>query len=90
MVVRFNNGGYMKIEDIRAIERVQLTFQEGEILKFLAYGLEANHVASILGISKQRVSQIKKSAMSKLEAQGFMENGKLKHNLDLVEEVVVE
>lgn len=78
MVVRFNNGGYMKIEDIRAIERVQLTFQEGEILKFLAYGLEANHVASILGISKQRVSQIKKSAMSKLEAQGFMENGKLK------------
>lgn len=74
----------MKTDDIRAIERVQLTFQEGEILKFLAFGLEANQIGAILGISKQRVSQIKKSAMSKLEAQGFVENGKLKP-LDLGE-----
>lgn len=79
----------MKTEDIRAIERVQLTFQEGEILKFLAFGLEANQIGAILGISKQRVSQIKKSAMSKLEAQGFVENGKLKH-IDFVEEDVVQ
>lgn len=79
----------MKTDDIRAIERVQLTFQEGEILKFLAFGLEANQIGAILGISKQRVSQIKKSAMSKLEAQGFVENGKLKH-IDFVEEDVVQ
>lgn len=79
----------MKIDDIRAIERVQLTFQEGEILKFLAFGLEANQIGAILGISKQRVSQIKKSAMEKLEAQGFVENGKLKH-IDFVEGDVVQ
>lgn len=79
----------MKTDDIRAIERVQLTFQEGEILKFLAFGLEANQIGAILGISKQRVSQIKKSAMSKLEAQGFVENGKLKR-LDVGDIAVIE
>ena len=68
----------MKIEQIRQIERLQLTSQEISVMKLLAQ-LEAGHVATLEGITKQRVSQVKKSAMNKLEMQGFLnQRGRVK------------
>lgn len=61
----------IKIEQLREIERLQLTPQEISVLKLLAQ-LEPENVALLEGVSKQRVSQVKISAIKKLEVQGFV------------------
>ncbi len=61
----------IKIEQLREIERLQLTPQEISVLKLLAQ-LEPENVALLEGVSKQRVSQVKISAIKKLEAQGLV------------------
>lgn len=61
----------LTINDVKEIEKVQLTPQEITVLTLLLK-LEPNQVAYLLDLSKQRISQIKTGAYKKLEAQGWV------------------
>jgi len=71
----------LKIDEVKKVERLQLTAQEIFVLKMLCV-LDLNQTASLLAISKQRVSQVKRSAENKIDVQGILKKKEVQHDQD--------